>query len=159
MTDPPAAEETAAWQKRLASQANNRAWTLAESVSRSGAEDEEMLQAAHAAMYFWKIVGDASNRAHAAQLVAHAYALLKLPNPAKHYLKQSQPFFLEQPSKPWEQAFAHAIAANVAAAAGEFKSHASHYVEAECLVAALANDEERKILQATMRVIPRPGPG
>jgi len=156
MTDRPTPEETATWQTRLASQANNRAWTLAESTSRSPAEDEEMLQAAHAAMYFWKIVGDASNRAHAAQLVAHAYALLGLPNPARHYLKQSQPFFLEQPSKPWEQAFAHAIAANVAAAAREAEPHSRHYGEAERLVAALADDEEREILQATMRVIPRP---
>ena len=159
MSNPPTAEETAAWQKRLASQANNRAWTLAESTSRSPAEDEEMLQATHAAMYFWKIVGDASNRAHAAQLVAHAYALLGLANPAKHYLKQSQPFFLEQPSKPWEQAFAHAIAANVAAAAAELESQVKHYCEAQRLVAAMTDDEEREILQATMRVIPRPAWG
>lgn len=120
------------------------------------AEDEEMLQAAHAAMYFWKIVGDASNRAHAAQLVAHAYALLGLADPAKHYLKQSQPFSLEQPSKPWEKAFAHAIAANVAAAAAELESHVKHYGEAQRLVATLTDDEEREILQATMGVIPRP---
>ena len=51
MSDPPSPEETASWQKRLASQANNRAWGLAESTSRSPEEDEEMLQAAHAAMY------------------------------------------------------------------------------------------------------------
>ena len=44
-----------------------------------------MLQAAHASMYFWKIVGTAGNRAHSAQLLAHVYALLKLPNPAKLY--------------------------------------------------------------------------
>ena len=159
MLNSPTAEETAAWQKRLASQANNRAWKLAESTSRSPAEDEEMLQAAHAAMYFWKIVGDASNRAHAAQLVAHAYALLGLPNPARHYLKQSQPYFLERPSQPWEQAFAHAIAANVAAAAGDAKTHGEHYGTAERLVAALSDDEEREILQATMRVIPKPATG
>jgi predicted metal-dependent phosphoesterase TrpH len=156
MSDPASVEETAAWQKRLASQANNRAWDLAESTSRSPEEDEEMLQAAHAAMYFWKIVGNPSNRAHAAQLLAHVYALLKLPNPAKHYLKQSQPFFLEQESAPWERAFAHAIAANVAAAAGEREPHSRHYEEAKRLVAALADPEDRAILDATMRVIPRP---
>lgn len=156
MSDRPSPEETAGWQKRLAAQANNRAWALAESTSRSPEEDEEMLQAAHAAMYFWKIVGNASNRAHAAQLLAHAYGLLKLPNPARHYLKQSQPFFLEQESAPWERAFAHAVAANVAAAAGEFEPHARHYREAERLVAALADPEDRAILGATMRVIARP---
>ncbi|MBS1200558.1 MAG: hypothetical protein H6R27_1236, partial [Proteobacteria bacterium] len=35
-----------------------------------------MLQAAHAAMYFWKVVGNGNNKAHAAQLLAHVYASL-----------------------------------------------------------------------------------
>ena len=115
-----------------------------------------MLQAAHAAMYLWKIVGNTSNRAHAAQLVAHVYALLGLPNPAKHYLKQSQSFFLDHHCASWEKAFAHAVAANVAAAAQEHESHARHYREAEALIASLADEEERRILNATMRVIPPP---
>jgi len=52
MDEKPTPEEAARWQRRLASQANNRAWSLSESVSRTAEEDEEMLQAAHAAMYF-----------------------------------------------------------------------------------------------------------
>ena len=116
-----------------------------------------MLQAAHAAMYLWKKVGNANNRAHAAQLVAHAYAMLKLPNPAKHYLRQSQPFFLAQESEPWELALTHAVAANVAAAAGESGAHARHYAEAARMVAELPDPEDREILNATMRVIPVPG--
>lgn len=156
MTSCSAPEEIALWQKRLAAQANNRAWALAELHKRTPEEDEEMLQAAHAAMYFWKIVGDANNRAHAAQLVAHVYALLGLPNPAKHYLRQSQSFFLDHACAPWEQAFAHATAANVAAAAREHESHARHYREAERLVVSLVDEKDRKILSATMRVIPAP---
>jgi hypothetical protein len=152
-------EETALWQKRLASQANNRTWALAELPKRTPEEDEEMLQGAHTAMYFWKIVGNAGNRAHAAQLVAHVYALLGLPNPAKHYLQKSQPFFLEQECAPWEKAFAYAIAANVAAAAGEMAMHARHYREAEEIIASLPDEEDRKILNATMRVIPAPRSG
>jgi len=31
------------------------------------AEDEEMLNAAHAAMYFWSIVSNTNNQEHAAQ--------------------------------------------------------------------------------------------
>ena len=51
MTSRPAPEEVALWQKRLASQANNRAWALAELHNRTPEEDEEMLQAINAAMY------------------------------------------------------------------------------------------------------------
>ena len=111
MADTPSSEEVALWQRRIAAQANNRAWRLSESTGRSPQEDEDMLQAAHASMYFWKLVGTAGNRAHAAQLVAHVYALLKLPNPAKHFLAQSEPFFLDQACEPWERACAFAVKA------------------------------------------------
>ena len=43
MSDKPTAEETALWQKRLASQANNRAWALSEKHSRS-ADDRAIVQ-------------------------------------------------------------------------------------------------------------------
>lgn len=117
-----------------------------------------MLQAAHAAMYFWKIVGTPNNRAHAAQLLAHVYALLKLPNPAHHYLAQSQPFFMQGDCAPWEMALAHAVAANVAAAAGNREEHGTHFKTAQQLIAALQDAEDRQILNATLRVIPAPQP-
>ncbi len=157
MSDKPTPEETAAWQRRLASQANNRAWALADAPSRTPEEDEEMLQAAHAAMHFWKIVGNDGNKAHAAQLVAHAYALLKLPNPARHYLRQSQPHFLEQPCAPWELAYAHLVAANVAASAGEASLHRQHHDTAARLIADLSDPEDRAILEGSMKVMPVPG--
>ncbi|HMO49267.1 MAG TPA: hypothetical protein PKB14_24995 [Rubrivivax sp.] len=156
MSATPSAEDTAAWQRRLAAQANNRAWDLAEASKRTPGEDEDMLQAAHAAMFFWKRAGDAGRRAHAAQLLAHVYALLRLPNPARHYLAQSQPHFLSQPCAAWEQALAHAVAAHVAAAAHEPAAHAQHRDEALRLAAALDNAEERDMLDATLRVVPDP---
>jgi hypothetical protein len=157
MADTPSSEELARWQRRLAAQANNRAWRLSELPSRTPLEDEEMLQAAHASSYFWRLAGNAGNRAHAAQLVAHVYALLKLPNPARHYLAQSEPFFLEQDCQPWERACAFAVKASVAAAAGQSEAHASSYREAERLIALLPDPEDREVLHATLHVIPKPG--
>ena len=156
MDEKPTPEETARWQRRLASQANNRAWTLTEAESRTPEEDEEMLQGAHAAMHFWKIVGNDNNRAPAAQLVAHAYALLGLPGPAAHYLAKSQPFFFADEAEAWETALAHAVAANVAAAAKDAAAHRELYARAIDLVAALPDPEDRKILEATLRVLPVP---
>jgi hypothetical protein len=152
----PNPEEQATWQRRLASQANNRAWRLSEAASRSADEDEDMLQAAHAAMYFWKIVGNPNNRAHAAQLLAHVYALLKLPHPAKHYLAQATPTFFASGAAPWEVALSHAVAANVAAASGDRQAHQSHYAEAKRITAALQDPEDRSILNATLQVVPQP---
>lgn len=159
MSEKPAPDETATWQRRLASEANNRAWSLAEAESRTPEEDEDMLQAAHAAMYLWKIVGNANSRAHAAQLVAHAYALLRLPNPARHYLAKSKPYFFGSRVEPWEVALAHAVEANVAAAANDHDAHREHYARASALVAAIPDPEERDILNATMKVVPVPQGG
>src|SRR6185437_3474181 len=158
MTDTLPPDEAAVWQRRLASQANNRAWTLAESQSRTPDEDEEMLQAAHAAMYLWKIVGNAKNHAHAAQLVAHVYALLGHGAPATHFQAKSQPVFFGDGAEPWELAMAHAVAANVAAATGDEKVHRAHYEKALGLIEGLP-DAERRILGATLRVVPAPTDG
>lgn len=156
MTEKPSPEETVLWQKRLASQANNRAWSLAEQPSRSADEDEEMLQAAHAAMYFWKIVGTDRNHAHAAQLLAHVYALLRLPNPANYYHLKSSAFFESSVNEPWESALMQAIAANVAQASGDPRGHLESYAKAEEAIRNLEDPEDRNILNATLRVIPKP---
>ncbi|WP_077033058.1 hypothetical protein [Pelomonas sp. KK5] len=156
MNDKPSPEEAALWQRRLASQANNRAWTLAEQPARSAAEDEEMLQAAHAAAYFWRFVGNARNQAHAAQLLAHAYALLKLPEPAAYYWAKCEPLLLSGDAEPWERAMAEAVRANIAAARGDALGHARHYREAQLLVAALADADDRAMVETTLSVVPAP---
>jgi len=156
MTEKPSPEEVVHWQRRLASQANNRAWSISEQPARTAAEDEEMLDAAHAAMYFWSIVGNANNQAHAAQLLAHTYAMVKQPKRASQYLDKCLPVLAGESAKPWERALAHAVAANVASAGGNSQDHTRHYQEATRLTAALENAEERAIIEATLRVLPVP---
>jgi hypothetical protein len=156
MADKPTPEEIALWQRRLASQANNRAWTLTEVRHRTADDDEEMLQAAHAAMYLWRMVGNPSNHAHAAQLLAHVYALLKLPAPASHYLGKASPHFERGDVAPWELAFFHAVAANVAFAAGHVSAHAGHYAQAQAAAEHIADPQTRDMFASTLRVIPMP---
>lgn len=156
MSEAPSPTDIDFWQRKLAAQANNRAWALADQPTRSGPEQEEMLQAAHAAAYGWKRVGTASNIAHANQLLAHVYALLGLAEPAQHHLRQSEPFFLEGPSAPWELAFAHLVAAHVAGAAGHREAHALRYQAAVAAIEALQDPEDRSILQTSLRVVPKP---
>jgi hypothetical protein len=156
MTDKPTPEDVALWQRRLAAQANNRAWTLAELLHRSQDEDEEMLHAAHAAMYFWSAVGEPSHHAHAAQLLAHVYALLKLPEPAARYLSKALPYFAQHDCAPWEMAFSHAIAAHVACAEGNAAAHAKHYAQALEAATHITDLETREMFAATLRVVPAP---
>ncbi|MBK8986508.1 MAG: hypothetical protein IPM39_10565 [Chloroflexi bacterium] len=156
MSEKPTLEETANWQRRLASQANNRAWSLSESRVRTPEEDDEMLQAAHTAMYLWTAVGNEKAQAHAAQLVAHVYALLGMGSEASRYQTRSQPIFFGEGTPLWEVALAHAVAANVAAVNKDTTAHNQHYRKAIALVAALPDPEDRQILEATLNVVPLP---
>ena len=152
----PSPEETAAWQKRLAAQANNRAWRLSESPSRSPAESEEMLHAAHAAMHLWSIVGTENHKAHAAQLLAHVHALLGDADQAGRYLAACAPYLCSPQREAWEVAIFHAVAAGVAAAGNDAEAHRLHYAKARELIDALADKEDRDILEATLAVVPSP---
>jgi hypothetical protein len=157
MPDPkPSPEETTRWQRRLAGKANNHAWQLAEQATRTPAQDEQMLLAAHAAAHFWGLVGDAWQRAHAALLLAHAHATLRQPGPAAHHFAQAAPHFDSAAAAPWERALLQAVAANLAAVRQDAAAHRRHYRQAAEQCAALPDAEERALLEATLRVLPVP---
>ena len=152
----PSPGELATWQRRIAARANNKAWELSEKLNRTQAEDHEMLHAAHAAMYLWSIVGNESNKAHAEQLLAHVSALLGDAARAVAYFQGPSAFFSCALCEAWEVALCRAIAANVAACAGDVKGHQALYDDAASLIAALPGSEDREILLATLRVVPIP---
>jgi len=107
-------------------------------------------------MYFWKMVGTQSNYAHAAQLLAHVYALLKLPGPAAKYLSRSSPHFMQQGCTAGELAFAHAVAANVASAQGNAAAYEKHYSAAKTAATRITDPRTRELFAVTLRVVPIP---
>ena len=115
-----------------------------------------MLHAAHAAMHLWSVVGNASNKAHAEQLLAHVYALLGDATHAAKYFQGPSTFFVAGQCEAWEIALCRTIAANVAGCAGDTRCHLAQYNDAASLIAALPSSEDREILLATLRVVPTP---
>lgn len=57
---------------------------------------------------------------------------------------------------PWEMAFFHAVAANVASAEGDEAAHAKHYAEAQAAASRMTDSETRAMFAPTWRVIPVP---
>jgi hypothetical protein len=148
-------EEKSKWSRRFAIECNNRAWRLSEAKSRTPAEDQEMLHAAHAAALHWGQVGTALHQARATMLLAHVHALLGDGAAAMRYADESFAYVMEHESPAWEVAFAHAVLAN-AAAAGKRELHSKHYERAQTLGEALPDAEDRSIFRATFRVVPEP---
>ncbi len=156
MAEQPSDEETRQWHRRFAVDTNNRAWRLSESAARSAADDAEMLNAAHAAALHWSKAGTELHAARADMLLGHVHALLGHGSLAMRYANASFTYIAAHDSPDWERAFAHAVLANAASAAGDSKLHSDHYALAKALGLALPNPEEREIFEATFRRIPAP---
>ena len=149
-------QDVATWLRRFAVESNNRAWQLSEAEARSSAEDQEMLEAAHAAAYHWRKVGTAVHAARADMLLAHVHALLGHGAIAMPYAQASFASVTSRESPDWELAFAHAVLANAAFAAADAPLHAHHYALAQKIGSGLANAEDRTIFEATFSRIPDP---
>ena len=149
-------DEAAIWHRRFGVECNNAAWRLAEAASRTPAEDEEMLHSAHAAALHWGRIGTPLHAARAEMLLGHVHALLGNGQLAVRYARAAYDYVMAHDSAPWEIAFAHAVLANAAHAAGDARTHATEYATAAEQGSALGNDEERAIFTATFCRITMP---
>jgi hypothetical protein len=155
MTDPKASEEIAAYHRRFAAASNNRAWDLSVRI-RSAAEDQEMLDAAHAAAWHWKQVGTELHRMRATMLLAEVHALLGFGSSALAYAEEMRSYLLGIQSPDWEVAFVHVVHAHAASAAGDSEKHRASYGLAVAAIAAVSSDVERGIVASTFSHVPKP---
>ena len=159
MTPSPSEDEFDLWRRRLGSEANNRAWALAEKPSRTPDEDAEMLHAAHASRFLWSRIGTEKNLALADLLLGQVHALLGSGQAATQYAEKAFAYFTARPSERWELAFAYAVRASAAAACGDTLLHRHSYAEAQGIASTLTDPEDRKIFDASFSVIPKPTAG
>lgn len=148
-------EEIRKWHRWFAVECNNAAWTLAERADRVEAEDAEMLSLAHASLHHWRQVGTEENAALGEMLVGQAHALLGHGAPAMRYAVRAFDWVTANGRPAWEVAFAHAVLANAARAAGESALYAERHRSAAELGAGLG-PEDKAIFDATFRLIPPP---
>lgn len=156
MTDVPLDREIAIWHRFFAVECNNRAWALADQPQRTASEVDEMLDAAHAAALHWSKVGNELNAMRAKMLLAHAHA--KAGHGA-HAIALAIPvldYFAGRDTPDWEMAFAHAVLAGAAHAAGDTARHRRHFDEADRRGRAIADPEDRRVFLASFATVPRP---
>ena len=143
------------WHKYFAMETNNRAWALSV-CSRSAAEDEEMLTAAHTSVYHWQEIGIELNTMRAKMLLCEVHALMGLGTSAVKLASEMREFFLEIETPDWELAFVHTIYAHAAYAAGDLEQYKLAYYDAELALGVIADDEDRKVVQKTFDLVPKP---
>ena len=155
MPEPSEQDDTQRWHKRFAVECNNRAWALSVQT-RSTAEDREMLDAAHASAWHWAQVGSELNRMRATMLVAEVHASLGMGASALALAETARRYFLGRDTPDWEIACAHAVYAHAAHAAGHAAEHRDAYGLASAALAAIGDEEDRKIIAKTFDQVPRP---
>ena len=155
MSDEKASAEQTAWHRRFAAAGNNRAWELSVQT-RSAAEDQEMLNSAHASAWHWTKVGTDLNRMRSVMLLAEVHALLGFGQSALVYAEEMRTYLLGIRSPDWEVAFVHAVHAHAAAVAGATEKHRSSYALAVAALEAISNEKERGIVADTFSHVPSP---
>ena len=142
------------WHRFFGANANNAAWALAE-LHASEVDCLQLLNAAHAAAWHWQHIGTELNRMRALMLLAEAHARAGLGTTALAFAEEMRTYFLAAPGTPdWERAFAYIVHAHAAWAAGSTDEHARSYANAVDAVAAIADEEDRKIVQRVFRHLP-----
>jgi len=144
--------------RRFAGRCNNRAWDLVDRTDRTPAEDRELLDAAHASSWHWTQVGSELQRRRADMLVCQAHAALGLGGRAAlERATAMRDWFLAAAATPdWERAFAHVVHAGAALVAGDTAAHRDSWTQAASAIEAIADAEDRSIVEKTFATVPRP---
>ena len=144
------------WHRQTAILCNNRAWELTVQP-RTESGDRELLDAAHTSAWHWARVGTELNRMRATMLVAQVHALLGHGATALSLAIEMRVYFLARSDTPdWELAMTHAVFAHAAHAAGQAAAHREAHRQATAALAAIADDEDRRIVAATLERVPAP---
>ena len=144
------------WHRQTAILCNNRAWELTVQP-RTESGDRELLDAAHTSAWHWARVGTELNRMRATMLVAQVHALLGHGATALSLAIEMRGYFLARSDTPdWQLAKTDAVYAHAAHAAGQAAAHREAHRQATAALAAIADDEDRRIVAATLERVPAP---
>jgi DNA-binding transcriptional MerR regulator len=141
--------------RRLGADLFNKTWTLMEKEPRTSEEDDAMIHCAHAAAYHWLQVGTAANRARSEWQCSRMYTVVGHPAAALHHARrclaicESEPGALED----WDLPFAYEALARASAVAGDRDEMARCLEQARSLGAAIADDDDRALLEADLATI------
>ncbi len=142
--------------RQHAMECNNLAWALSESTHRTPLQNDEMLHAAHASAYHWARIGTDLHRARARMLLGTRPCCARDGHDCLGVRQESFEYLAAHNPPDWEMAFAHAVLAHAAFAAGEVDLHRRHFASANELGRAIADPEDREIFFKMFNVIPAP---
>jgi DNA-binding transcriptional MerR regulator len=141
--------------RRLGVDLFNKTWTLMEKEARTTDDDDELIHCAHASAYHWMHVGTAANRARSEWQCSRMYTVLGRPEPALRHARRCLEICEGEPGalEDWDLPFAYEALARAYAVAGDAVETARFLEQARSLCAAIADDDDRALLEADLATI------
>jgi hypothetical protein len=131
----------------------NYTWELLDKPTRSRAEDDTMLHAAHASRYHWGIAGAPVNLARGEWQVSRVYAVLGRSEPALYHAQRSLDICLENQIGDFDLAFAYEALARASAVAGKSADYEKYLSQAKQASQQIAEKEDREVFDNDLATI------
>ena len=137
----------------------NRTWDLLEIEARTPAEDDEMIDTAHASAWHWRQVGNAANEARGHWMCSRVYAVLGRGEPAVHHARRAWDVLAAggEGIEDWDAPAAAEAMARALAISGDPAGAAEWKRRAEEGLAKVADEEDRRVVEADLATLPIEG--
>jgi hypothetical protein len=133
---------------------NNAVWDFLGKEFRSSADNEAMIQAAHASYYHWSVIGKPENFARGQWMLARVYAVTNNPPAALKYAGMCHQTCQAHTLADFDLAYAYEALARAYAVAGNEGQYRHFYMLAEEAAASIADPEDRKIFDGDLEAQP-----
>jgi hypothetical protein len=132
----------------------NAVWEALKKPTRTEAENEQMLTAAHASMYHWSQAGSVLNFIRGGWQLSRVYAVLGWPGLALHYANRSLDLCEKSGTGDYDLAFAYEALARANALAGDADNREKYLALARQTGEQIKDDEDRGVFLAELATVP-----
>lgn len=141
-------------ERKLAVNLFNSVWDLMGLESRSTAQDDQLVHAAHASVYHWSRVGQPVNLARGEWQCSRVYAVLGRSEPSLHHAQRCLDLCTENGIGDWDIAFAYEGLARGHAVGGDAESARTYTDQALAAAEHIADAEDRQLVMSDLESIP-----
>jgi len=134
----------------------NRTWDLMETKGRTPAQDDELVDAAHASAWHWRQVGNVAHAARGHWLCSRAYAVLGRGEGAVHHARRANELLAAggEGIEDWDAAAAAEAMARALAVDGDLAGAAEWKARAAGLLDGIAEAEDRAVIEGDLAALP-----
>lgn len=144
MSDSPPMIVDAVTHRKLAVALFNGAWDLMDKPSRTPAENDTLMHAAHASRWHWEQCGKAVNLARGDWQISRVYTVLGRAEPALWHARRCLEICLRDGFADWDLAYAHEAVARAARLAGDEAEYQKHLHLARAAGEKIAEADDRE---------------